>query len=80
MGFQNAAFKVSSLILVTLLSAALNHIWNTNTRTTQQMYVPQSCCKCHDTLWGEGFGKEMLFIYVVIESCRPNGFTVSALC
>lgn len=60
-GFKMLLLKFLPWILVTLLSAALNHIWNTNIRTTQQMYVPQSCCKCHDTSWGEGFGKEMLF-------------------
>lgn len=80
MGFQDAAFKIYPLILVTLFNATLSHTWNTAMGTTQQIYVPQLCFKCYDTSWGKGFGEEMLFIYLIIESCRPKCFAVSALC
>lgn len=80
MGFKNAASKIYSLTLVTLLNATLSHSRNTAIGTTQQIHVPQLCFKYYDTSWSKGFGEEMLFIYLIIESCRPRCFAVSALC
>lgn len=79
-GFQNTAFRICSLVLVILLSAASNRIQNITTETPQWIHVPQSCFKCYEMSWSEGFGKEMLFICLIMKSHSPKCFTVSALC
>lgn len=68
-----------SILVAFLRKATLSHTWNTAVGTAQQLSVLQLCFKCYDTSWGKRFEKEMLFVYVKIESRRPKCFAVSAL-